>query len=316
MTRFLKYLGLLVVVCLIVGMSCVTGVIIGAGSGSLGGGFGRDAVAVVYIEGPILGGSGSGFFSEGAHSDQVTRWLRRAMDDPSVKAVVLRVDSPGGGVTASDEIYNQMLKLKAKKPVVASFGSLAASGGYYVSAGATKIVANQTSLTGSIGVITVVPNVQGLLEKLGVEMYVLASGDHKGDTSGLTPITAEDRAILQGVVDETYRRFVSVVSTGRNMTPARVRELADGRIYTGRQAKEHGLVDEFGDLPEAITAAAVLGGITGEPGVVHYRSEGLFGGGANSALFGLLRLPLLPPLHSSAATTITPFSLQYLYLTP
>ncbi|MEK7216474.1 MAG: S49 family peptidase, partial [Chloroflexota bacterium] len=175
----LKGCGCLVVVGLVAAVSCAGGMAMGGAGGAEFGAPGRDAVAVVYVEGAIQGGDGGGVLSsEGAYADRIIRWLRRAETDRSVKAVVLRVDSPGGGVTASDEIHNAVVKLKAQKPVVASFGSLAASGGYYISAPANKIVSNETSLTGSIGVISVVPNMKGLLEKLGVEMYIFTSGQH------------------------------------------------------------------------------------------------------------------------------------------
>lgn len=262
--------------------------------------------------GGIQGGEGGGVLStDGAYADRIIRWLRRAETDRSVKAVVLRVDSPGGGVTASDEIHNAVVKLKAQKPVVASFGSLAASGGYYISAPANKIVSNETSLTGSIGVISVVPNMKGLLEKLGVEMYIFTSGQHKDETAGLRPLTEEDKQVLQWIVDESYRRFVTVVAGGRNLPEARVRTLADGRVYTGRQAKDASLVDQLGDLPEAIDLAAELGGIKGSPRIVRYRSGGLLSGGASN-LLGLLPLTGLAP----GAGGQSPFSLQYRYLVP
>lgn len=315
MKNVLKGCGCAILVVLVVGVSCATGMAmagLAGGSGSLPVA-GRDAVAVVYVEGAIQSGDGGGVFSsEGAHSDRIIQYLRQAGDDRSVRAVVLRVDSPGGGVTASDEIHNAVVKLKETKPVVASFGSLAASGGYYISAPATKIVSNDTSLTGSIGVITVVPNVKELLEKLGVEMLVLTSGPHKDETSGLRPLTEEDRAILQGIVDESYRRFVTVVASGRGMPEEQVRRLADGRVYTGRQARAAGLVDQAGDLPEAIDLAAQLGGIKGTPRVVRYRGGGGLLSGGPSNLLGLLPLTGLTAPSGGQA----PFSLQYRYLVP
>lgn len=311
MGRLGKGLGLIVLVVFVAAVSCSFGAFMGAAAsrGTLPG-LGGDAVAVVYVEGAIQSGEGGGLFSSGgAYSDQIIRWLRRAQQDSSVKAVVLRVDSPGGAVTASDELHNALVKLKEVKPVVASFGGLAASGGYYISAPANRILANETSITGSIGVVTLIPNVQGLMEKLGIQTYVLTSGAHKDDTSGLRPLTEEGRAILQGVIDESYQRFVSVVSRGRGLSETKVRELADGRIYTGRQAKEAGLVDELGDLPEAIAAAAELGGVRGEPRVIRYRSGGFFSG-AGAMLHQWLGLPSLPIPSTGQA----PFSVQYLYL--
>ena len=314
MKRFWTVLGVILLVGIVAGASCSVGVFLGAALGENAfSGIGRDTVAVVYVEGAIQSGESSGpFASGGAYSDQIVRWLQRAERDPAVKAVVLRVDSPGGGVTASDEIRNQIVKLKATKPVVASMGSLAASGGYYVSAPATKIVTNETTLTGSIGVITVVPNLEGLMEKLGIGATVFTSGPHKDETAGLRPLTEADRKILQDMVDEAFDRFVSIVSEGRAMSKEAVRKLADGRIYTGRQALELGLADRVGDLPEAIQLAADLGGIRGEARVVRYRSGGLFSS-ASSAILDRLGLPPLTPLSGGGKA---PFSVQYLYLVP
>ena len=185
MARFGKTFGVTLLVVFVAAVSCSFGAYLGsASSGGTLPGLGGDSIAVIYVEGAIQGGEGGGLFSsDGAYSDRIIRWIGRAQQDTSVRAVVLRVDSPGGGVTASDEVYNALVKLKAVKPIVASFGSLAASGGYYISAPVNTIFANETSLTGSIGVITVVPNAQGLMEKLGVEVYTITSGDHKDDTS-------------------------------------------------------------------------------------------------------------------------------------
>lgn len=312
MRSCLSVFGGLVLLVIVVVAACGTGVALGSrlGQGALGGG---PAVGIVYVEGTIQGGKGPGPLSEaGAYSDEIVRWLQAAEKNDFVKAVVLRVDTPGGGVTASDEVRNQVLKLKQHKPVVVSMGSTAASGGYYISSPANKIFANETTITGSIGVITIVPNLSGLLEKLGVEVYVLKSGEHKDETTGLRALTEQDRAVLQGVVDETYQRFVTVVSQDRGQNEAAVRQLADGRIYTGRQAKALGLVDELGDLPEAIRAAAELGGISGEPRVIRYRAGGLLSslGGAVLKQFGLVGLA--PVLRDGQGTV----SVQYLYLSP
>ncbi|MBI2886123.1 MAG: signal peptide peptidase SppA [Chloroflexi bacterium] len=315
MSKFLKVSCLVVLIGLVIAGSCGTGVLIGAAlrTGPLEG-IGKDAVAVVYVEGAIQSGQDGGIFgaSGAAYSDTIIRWLRRAQDDRSVKAVVLRVDSPGGGITPSDEIRNQVAKLAKTKSVVASFGAVAASGGYYVSAPAEKVYANETSITGSIGAISIVPNVQGLLEKLGIETYIFKSGPQKDETTGLRPLTEADRKILQGMIDDAYERFVQVVSEGRGMNADAVRRVADGRIYTGKQAKALGLVDEIGDLPEAIQGAAQLGGIKGEPRVIRFRAGGVFSG-ASSALLGWLGLPAAPPLPGRSQSA---FSLHYLFLVP
>lgn len=290
MPRWVQVVLGLLLLSLVAGAACGVGFVAGAGLTGGGLSLGRQGVALIRVVGTIQGGEGEGLFAqEGAYSGRITSNLRRAQRDPLVRAVVLRVDSPGGGVTASDEIRNEVLRTRTDhgKPVVVSMGSLAASGGYYVSAPADRILANPTSITGSIGVITVVPNMQELLEKVGVSVEVLTTGSHKDATSGLRPLTGEDRSILQGVIDDAFDRFVQVVAEGRHMDPSQVRELADGRIFSGRQAKEAGLVDEFGDLPEALQTAAALAGISGKPRVVEYgRGFGLGLGG----LSGWLRL--------------------------
>jgi protease-4 len=276
----------LVVLALLVG-ACSFGVLLGAAGGGggavSGGGFpslSGDTVAVISIEGVITGGDGGGdlFGTAGAQSGRIIRDLKRAQRDGSVKAIVLRVDSPGGGVTASEEVHREIVRTKDefKKKIVVSMGSLAASGGYYVSAPADKIVANESTLTGSIGVILTVPVISGLLDKVGVETVVIKSGLHKDDTSGFRPLTPEDRRLLQDLVDESYNQFVEVVVSGRHMERQKVLEAADGRIFTGRQARGLGLVDELGGEDRAIEEAAKLAGIPGKPRVIRYRQPGLF----------------------------------------
>ncbi len=315
MKNVLAVIGGLVAFTLVAGVSCVGGIAIGRFAGGDGLASVKDSVAVIDVTGQISGGDGSGLNADGAHSDAIVRLLRRAENDAHVKAVLLRVDSPGGGVTASDEIRNQVLKTKAKKPVVVSMGSLAASGGYYISAPANRIVANETSLVGSIGVIVTVPNVQGLMEKLGVNVEVLKSGAAKDATSGLRPLTDADRAILQDVVEETFGRFVDIVADGRSLTRDQVRALADGRIYTARQAKALGLVDEFGDMPEAVKVAGDLGAIIGEPPIIRYRTGGLLRSltGAAAGVLGLPALPALPAVPGVSGGQ-SGFSVQYLYV--
>lgn len=214
-------------------------------------------IAVIPIEGPIL------------NSDEAVRNLLDFRNDPSVKAVVLRVDSPGGGVGPSQEIFAEVEKTVAVKPVVVSMGSVAASGGYYVSAPANRILANPGTLTGSIGVIMEFTNIEDLLGKVGLHNEVIKSGELKDIGSPVRPMTSKDRAVLQALIDDVHQQFVASVAKGRKMDPGKVAELADGRIYTGRQAKEYGLVDEIGTLQDAIRVAGQLGGIEGEPDVVY-----------------------------------------------
>jgi protease-4 len=202
-------------------------------------------------------------------SDDIVDALRGFERTPSVKAVVVRVDSPGGGVAASQEIYHAILELRAKKPVIASLGGVAASGGYYVASACDAIVSNPGTLTGSIGVIMEMGNVQELLQKIGVQAEVLKAGTFKDMGSPVRPLTDAERVIFQQMIDSVHTQFIAAVADGRKMDEAKVRALADGRIYSGEQAHALGLVDSLGGLQDAITMAAERGGIVGEPNVSH-----------------------------------------------
>jgi protease-4 len=237
-----------------------------------------NAVAVVYIEGPIVMGNAGSGGGQSAYSETLVRDLQAVANNSDVRAVVLRIESPGGSVVASREIYDAVLALRAKgKPVVASMGEVAASGGYYVAAAADKIYAEPATMTGSIGVISVLPNMEGLADKVGVKMVIVKSGAHKDESYGLRDLSDEERQIWQQVIDEAYEDFAGVVAAGRHMDIAAVKKLADGRIYTGKQAKENGLVDELATLDEAINAAAKMANISGTPRTIKYRQRpGLF----------------------------------------
>lgn len=215
-----------------------------------------DKVALIRIEGPIV------------DSKEAIDTLKDYVKDLSVKAIVLRVDSPGGAVAPSQEIYEEVRKAVAKKTVVVSMGSVAASGGYYIAAPATRIIANPGTLTGSIGVIMEIPNMEGLMAKIGVKSEVIKSGRHKDIASVFRGIKPEERAILQNVLDNVHDQFINAVSDGRKMLREDVQKIADGRIYTGEQALTVGLVDELGNLEDAVKVAAKLSGIRGEPSVV------------------------------------------------
>jgi len=225
---------------------------------SEGGWIGGDKVAVIRIEGIIL------------DSRETIEELRHYRDNPSVKAIVLRIDSPGGAVVPSQEIFAEVRKTKAegKIKVVTSMGNVAASGGYYIAAATDRIVANPGTLTGSIGVIMELANVKGLLEKFGVQSVVIKSGRHKDMASPFRAMTPEDRALLQTVLDDVHAQFIDAVATGRSLQLEQVKTLADGRIFTGKQAQTVNLVDELGDLHDAIQLAARLVGISGEPRVI------------------------------------------------
>jgi len=215
-----------------------------------------EKVALVKVEGIIL------------DSQDVIEELKAYSENQSIKAVVLRIDSPGGAVAPAQEIYKEIIKLKLKKKVVVSMGSVAASGGYYIACPADKIVANAGTITGSIGVIMEIPNFEGLLKKIGVETQVIKSGKHKDIASVFKSMTDEERKILQSVLDDVHEQFIKAVSEGRRMEYEEIKKLADGRIFTGKKAKELGLVDVLGNLEDAIKLAGQLSGIKGEPQVV------------------------------------------------
>jgi protease-4 len=221
----------------------------------------EDRVALIRVEGVILD----------AHSTVAE--LKRFGENPSIKAIVLRIDSPGGGVVPSQEIYDavQRVRNKNNKAVIASMGTVAASGGYYIAAATDRIIANPGTLTGSIGVIMETANVEGLLKKIGVEGIVIKSGKFKDVGSPLRKMTEEEQALLQSVMDDVHKQFIDAVAEGRALEVSTVQALADGRIFTGRQAKEAKLVDELGNLDDAIQLAAELAGIEGEPKVVEPR---------------------------------------------
>jgi len=217
-----------------------------------------DRIALIRIEGII------------ADSKELVEELKRYGEDDSIKAILLRIDSPGGAVVPSQEIYDEVKRIRTagKKKVVASMGTVAASGGYYIAAGAEKIIANPGTLTGSIGVIMELVNVEGLLQKIGVEGVVIKSGENKDVGSPFRKMTEKEHALLQHVMDDVHAQFIEAVAEGRSLKVDVVRSYADGRIFTGRQAKEIGLVDELGDLQDAIKRTAELAGIKGEPQTV------------------------------------------------
>jgi protease-4 len=206
-------------------------------------------------------------------SEKIVRQLADFRKDDSIKGIVLRINSPGGGVSPSQEIHDGVKEAAAVKPVVVSMGSVAASGGYYIAVPAKRIFANPGTITGSIGVIMEFANLQELLQKVGVKSYVVKSGQHKDIGSPLRPMSESDRKILQTLIDDVHSQFVEAVAEARHLEKEKVLPLADGRIFTGRQALEIGLVDELGGFQDAIREAAELAGIKGEPRVVYPRSD-------------------------------------------
>jgi protease-4 len=218
-----------------------------------------NAVAVVEIRGVI------------EDATDTLESLERYHRDPKAVAVVLRLDSPGGGVAPSQEIFDAVWRLRGVKPVLASLGNVAASGAYYVAAAADVIVADPGTLTGSIGAIMQFNQVRGLAERLGVSQDVVKSGRYKDLGNPLRPLGEDERAILQGVVDDVLAQFVDAVARGRNLDPAEVRRLADGRVYSGAQAQAVGLVDRLGGLDAAVRLGWERAGQTGDPRVVRTR---------------------------------------------
>lgn len=194
-------------------------------------------------------------------------------DNNAVKAVVLRIDSPGGAVGPSQEIYHELKKLAQQKPMVVSFGAVAASGGYYLAMAGERIFANPGTITGSIGVVMSFPDYQELLGKVGIKSEVIKSGPYKDIGSALRDMTAEERLLLREMINDVHNQFVEVVSAGRNIPVQELIPYVDGRIFTGRQALEIGLVDELGSFNDAVAHAAMRAGLVGEPDLVYPPAE-------------------------------------------
>lgn len=267
----LFFLGLSGVVLALLGK----GVIFGPG----------ERVGVVEIQGVLT------------KSRAIIKQLDRYRDDRNIKAIVLRIDSPGGAVGPAQEILREVEKVRQKKKIVASLGTVAASGGYYIACGADFIMANRGTATGSIGVIMQFTNVEGLTKKLGLDLFNLKAGRYKDAGSPFRPMTPEDKAYLQGLLDNIYQQFLSDVARNRKIPLARVRILAEGKVYSGEEAKQIGLVDAFGNLPDAIEKAGRLGGIKGKVKAVYPEKPG----------FSLLRLLLGQDTEESLSQLALPY---------
>ena len=223
-----------------------------------------DKIALVEITGTILS------------SDETVRQLKKYREDRSIRGILLRVESPGGGVVASQEIYEEVRKTRESgKTVVVSMGALAASGGYYVSCGASRIVANRGTLTGSIGVISEFFRIDPLLSKLGIEANTIKSGKLKDAGSPFREMTAADKAYYQALMDGVHRQFIAVVENERGLDHDSLLAIADGRVFTGEEAVEIGLVDTIGTFEDALSIAGELAGVRGEPTLVKERKRGL-----------------------------------------
>lgn len=224
----------------------------------------RQRIGLVEVKGMITDAS------------ETIRQITKYRKDRSIRGIVLRIDSPGGAVAPSQEIYTEVLKLKSQKKVFASMGSVAASGGYYIASAADQIIANPGTLTGSIGVIMTFANVEQLMNKIGLRPETMKSGKFKDTGSPTRPMTPDERKLLQNVVDNVFDQFVSAVSKGRKMDYDEVKKLADGRIYTGKQAFDLKLVDRLGSLEDTISLLGKAVGIEGEPKIVQEKpSHGL-----------------------------------------
>jgi protease IV len=265
-------------------------------------------IALIEIEGVFREVATPTRLGLGEHESPVARvraQLDKAAKDRAVKAVVLRIHSPGGTATASEIIYGEIRRFKAMKPVpvVAQLVGIATSGAYYAAMAADSVYANPTTITGSIGVIFMGVNVSGLMEKLGLADQTITTGPYKDVGSPLRRMTPEDRALVQGVLNDLYRRFVEVVAAGRPHLPAaRVAELADGRIYSATQAQANGLVDGIADLPSTINEVRRRAGLEEARVVSYHRKrewrENLYTLPPNSETFTLNPTSLLDLLHA------------------
>lgn len=217
---------------------------------------GKNGVGLVEVKGMIV------------DSRETVRQLRYFLKKDDIKAVVLRVDSPGGVVAPSQEIYEEVKKFAAKKNIIVSMGSLAASGGYYLSAPATMIIANPGTITASIGVIIKLSNIESLMDKIGIKATVIKTGKFKDSGSPARQLTEEDRAMFQAVIDSTHNQFIKAVAQGRKLSEEQVRTIADGRVLSGEQALALKLVDKLGTLQDALEEAGRRSGISGEPEIV------------------------------------------------
>lgn len=199
--------------------------------------------------------------------------IKEYRKDKNIKAILLRIDSPGGGVGPSQELYREVRRTVSEKPVVASLGGIAASGGYYIASATTRIISNPGTITGSIGVIIYFPNMQGLFDKIGYSTVTIKSGQFKDIGNPNREMTPEEKKLIQGTIDEAYGQFVQDVARGRSLPEEKVRKVADGRIIMGQTAQALGLVDELGNYQDAIDVAAKLGKIAGEPDLIHFKKK-------------------------------------------
>lgn len=217
----------------------------------------NNKVGVIEIKGAIIS------------SQDTLKQIKEFRKDSSVRAILVRIDSPGGSVGPSQEIYTEIRRTTPIKPVVVSMGSVAASGGYYIASAASHIIANPGTITGSIGVIIYFPNLRELFDKIGYQMTTIKSGQFKDIGNPSREMTPEEKELMQTTINETYSQFVRDVSKARNLPEEDVRKVADGRIIMGEKAQSLKLVDQLGNYEDAVAKAAELGNITGEPNLVY-----------------------------------------------
>ena len=225
---------------------------------------GGDRVGVIEVVGVI------------GDSKKTLKEIQEFRDSDAIKSVVVRIDSPGGAVGASQEIYDAVKRLRGKKHVVVSMGSIAASGGFYIACAGEKVFANPGTLTGSIGVIFQFPNIQGVLKWAGVQMQTITAGKAKDSGSPFREMTPEERTYFQSLLADVHQQFIEAVAEGRGLTAEDVKPHADGRVFTGRQAKEWKLVDSLGGFDEAVLLAGKLGKISGTPKLEYPRQDRKF----------------------------------------
>ncbi len=272
--------------------------------------FVSDKIAVIDVDGILMNARDTGLF--GTQENPVSEFVEKinyAQADMSVKAVILRINSPGGGVTASDIMHNRVMQFRAarKIPVISIIEDVGASGGYYVACAGESILAHPTSITGSIGVIAQTFSLAGTMKLLGVEAKAITTGKYKEMGSPLKPLDQDDQAIIQGLFDQYYARFLKVVSAGRpGLTADKIKTLADGRVYSGDQAKANGLVDSLGYMEDAVTLAKSKAGIQRCQVIMYHRSWGTrenmyssSSGAASSTQMNLLNINV-PGLASMA----------------
>lgn len=285
LTRFLSTVKWIVLLLMVQGCAVVVFPSLYPRKGSLQeievespeGWFVKDKILMVDVSGFLSSRESKGLFGSSRNVvDEMKEILRKAENDPKIRCLILRINTPGGEVTSSDILYHELMNFKQKtgKPIIAEMMGLATSGGYYVAMAADKVYAHPTSLTGNIGVVSIFPRLEELGYKVGIDIRVIKSGDKKDIGSMWREFTKEERSILQSLIDEYYGQFLDKVAENRkNLDRAKITELADGRVYTARQALEAGLIDGIAYLPEAIEKAQMEAGISDSSVIMYKRSH-------------------------------------------